>query len=132
MAKLTALNEVFRANLKAAMKAHPAISTQQGLSRALRQQGMRLGQSSVSRILNGNQSPTLDLVDKIARAFQLQAWQLLVPGFEPTNPPMTRQEDERLRALYARVQEQYSELQRAMQELTIYDATIEAGPVLRP
>ena len=46
-----------------------------------------LTQSTVSRILNGKLDPTTKLLQKIAQQLGLQAWQLLVPGFEPSSPP---------------------------------------------
>lgn len=43
---------------------------------------------NINRILNGEQSPSLLLLDEIASACGLQGWQLLVPGLDPTNPPV--------------------------------------------
>lgn len=45
-------------------------------------------QKTVCRILDGEMSPTITVVEKIAIKFGLQAWQLLLPGLDPTNPPV--------------------------------------------
>lgn len=38
-------------------------------------------QRTVGRILAHEQSPTVDMLETIARAFGLHAWQLLIPGY---------------------------------------------------
>ena len=42
----------------------------------------------MGRILNEEHSPQLKQIDAIAKAFQLSAWQLLIPGLDPSNPPV--------------------------------------------
>lgn len=46
-----------------------------------------LSTSSVSRLLNGQVDATLETVERIAQAFQVAPWQLLVPNIEPDNLP---------------------------------------------
>lgn len=43
------------------------------------------------------------MVDTIAAAFNVSAWQLLVPGFNPSNPPALQPVTDRERALYDRI-----------------------------
>lgn len=43
---------------------------------------------NVQRILAGEQSPSLLLLDQLASACGLQGWQLLVPNLDPQNPPV--------------------------------------------
>lgn len=45
-------------------------------------------QTTVGRILNKQMDPTTEMLEKLAGAFGLSAWQLLVPGLEPSNPPV--------------------------------------------
>jgi len=45
-------------------------------------------QRTVGRVLACEQSPTVDLLDKLAAAFNLQSWQLLIPRLDPKNPPV--------------------------------------------
>jgi transcriptional regulator with XRE-family HTH domain len=111
----TALSHLFRRNLKAAISADREIRSQASLSKVLAARGVKVSQSSISRILSGDQSPTLDVVARLAKAFEYEPWQMLVDSFQPSNPPITRQEDERLKALY-------ENLQKAMQEVATYVA----------
>jgi len=59
----------------------------------------------VGQILNEKHSPQLKQIEAIAKAFQLSAWQLLISGLDPSNPPaceLTRAEKDlydRLRSL---------------------------------
>lgn len=45
-------------------------------------------QKTVWRIKKKEQSLTIDKLELIARAFGLHAWQLLIPGLDPANPPV--------------------------------------------
>lgn len=46
-----------------------------------------IGPGSASRLKKQSTSVGLELLDKIARVFGIAPWQLLVPGFDPKNPP---------------------------------------------
>jgi transcriptional regulator with XRE-family HTH domain len=59
------------------------IGTQQGLAAA-----SGIGQSSASRILKGEQSVSMNMLESIAAAYGLRGWQLLVPNLDPSNPPV--------------------------------------------
>ena len=45
-------------------------------------------QKSVWRIMRHEQSPTIDMLEKLAKPFGLHAWQLLIPNLDPKNPPV--------------------------------------------
>lgn len=105
----TPLTELFRANLHKLMRADRELRSQSAVAAA-----SKVGQRSVSRILRGEQSPTLDMVHRIAGAFTLEPWQMLVPEFEPDNPPITKQIDERQQELLKR-------FRVAAQELAHYE-----------
>lgn len=63
-----------------------------------------VSKSNIYRYLSLDVSPTIDKVAKIASAFDLQAWQLLVGTLDPSNPPVIPiTEAERL--LYKRIRE---------------------------
>lgn len=49
--------------------------------------GESVGKSSIYRMTEGKSATGADVLDMVARAFDLQAWQLLMPGFDPGNPP---------------------------------------------
>jgi len=60
-------------------------------------------------MVSGAVSPTLRQIEDVAKLLGLQPWQLLVPGLDPTNPPVvTMTETER--ALYARLREGIAQL----------------------
>ena len=86
----TPLTDLFRQNLRKLMDADRQLRSQPKLAAA-----SRVAQTSSGRILRGEQSPTLDVVHRIAGAVGLEAWQMLVPDLEPDNPPITKQIDER-------------------------------------
>lgn len=63
-----------------------------------------LGRGTIQRVVRGGpNAPAIDTLSIIASAYKLQAWQLLVPGLDPSNPPVIlvtdaeRQLQERLR-----------------------------------
>lgn len=75
-------HEAFRTNLKRLMQEHEPPMSQPVLASA-----SGVGQRSIGRILLGEQNPTLEMCDKLARVFNLRTWQLLQPDLDPANPP---------------------------------------------
>lgn len=49
--------------------------------------GKGLDVRMIDRLANGKHAVTIDSLDKIAEACGLQAWQLLLDGFDPSQPP---------------------------------------------
>jgi hypothetical protein len=47
--------------------------------------GLKVG--GAQRILTGDASVGIDLVDRVAAHYHLDTWQILVPDFDPENPP---------------------------------------------
>ncbi len=62
-----------------------------------------VGLATVTRIKEQKTSVGLAVMDRIAATFNVSAWQLLVPGFDPENPPTLQPVSERERALYTRI-----------------------------
>lgn len=58
-----------------------ALNTQSAIGRAA-----KVDQKTVGRILNKAHEPQLNVVAKLAKAFGLEAWQMLVPDLDPENP----------------------------------------------
>ena len=83
----TAIAQLLSDNLKKLMEASEHLTAQGDVGTAA-----KTDQTTIGRILNMTISPTLDKVDAIARAFGLEAWQLLTPGLHPTNPPLLVQQ----------------------------------------
>lgn len=48
----------------------------------------KIGPGTASRLKAQETSVGLDTIDKLAAYFNVEAWQLLVPGFEPDNMPV--------------------------------------------
>lgn len=63
----------------------------------------KIGLATVGRIKEQKTSVGLAVMDKIASKFNISSWQLLVPGFDPKNPPTLQPVSERERALYQRI-----------------------------
>lgn len=47
----------------------------------------KVDQKTVYRITHMQNEPSIDKVEKLAKQFDLQAWQLLVPRLVPSEPP---------------------------------------------
>jgi transcriptional regulator with XRE-family HTH domain len=61
------------------------------------------GPGTATRLKEQRTSVGLDVIDQIAVAFQVDPWQLLVPGMNPSNPPVLRQANDAERELYKRL-----------------------------
>lgn len=66
-------------------------------------QAAGVGIASIQRMRDENTSIGIDIVAKVAGAFDLLPWQLLFPNLNPKNPPVLCITEEE-RALYARLQ----------------------------
>jgi hypothetical protein len=76
-----------------------------GLARYIEERGWSQGvtKSTIARMKLGQKASAIDTVECVARAYDLQVWQLLVPDLKPGNPPviwMTETE----RAFYQRME----------------------------
>lgn len=87
------------ASLRALMESSPDLRSQAAV-------GKRAGmdQRTVGRILNREHEPTIGQLDRLAKAFGLAPWQLLVPGLDPKNPPVIHL-TETERAFYERMRQ---------------------------
>lgn len=83
----------------------------ENLSRLARETG--IGPGSCTRIKEARTSVGLDVIEKIAARYDLDPWQLLVPGFNPGSPPVLKPVSPEEQALYDR-------LLNAAQELAKY------------
>ena len=52
----------------------------------------KVDQKTVSRILLLQNEPSIDKLERIAAVFGFEAWQLLVPTFDPLSPPVLAEE----------------------------------------
>lgn len=63
----------------------------------------KVGVGTIQRIEAQQTSVGLAILDKIAQKFELAPWQLLVPGFDPVNPPALQPVSARERAMYDKI-----------------------------
>lgn len=97
--------KVFADNLNALMAAHPDLGSNPKLSKKT-----GLGTGSLSRFRNGEVDPNLGTLEKVAGAFHVEVWQLLVPHLDPANLPALQPLSESERRLYARLAEAVKEI----------------------
>lgn len=65
------------------MAANPALNSQAALGRAA-----KVDQKTVGRILNRTNEPSLEVIAKIAKVFDLDPWMLLVPNVKTGTMPL--------------------------------------------
>lgn len=56
-----------------------------------------IDQKTIWRMRNMEQSSNVDKLEAIANVFGLKAWQLLIPGMDPSRPPVCIPVDRRMR-----------------------------------
>lgn len=83
------------------------LATQKGLAR---QTG--LSRPTIEGALKATRALRIDNLEAIAKAFDLQAWQLLTNGLDPANPPVVPASDAE-RALWASLDEVRKKLREA-------------------
>jgi hypothetical protein len=86
-------------NLRALMNAHEDRNTIEKL--VLRGGGTN---GTIGRMLKGDTSSRIDAVTQVARVFNLQAWQLLVPNLDPAHPPALEMDTRRAEILAAELE----------------------------
>jgi hypothetical protein len=91
------VEHVLAVNLGRLMEAHPDLSTDTKLGART-----KLGQRTIYRMLRAQTSPRLESLQAVARQFDLQPWQLLVPGLDPKNPPVLRFATKKEHEMYER------------------------------
>jgi transcriptional regulator with XRE-family HTH domain len=92
---------VLRQNLKALMARKDGPATQGQLRRK-----SGVAQATIGRILSPEGVDAgIDTVAKIAKAYGLEAWQLMVAGMDPSNPPVLRAATKEEQELYDRLRD---------------------------
>lgn len=64
---------------------------------------IKVSSNTVGRIRRGENAVTLDVLERLAAAFELDPWQLLVAQIDPSNPPALRAMTEEEQRLYDRL-----------------------------
>jgi hypothetical protein len=85
--KVIAGNVIARAAIQFRESPNVAVSIREGSHPA---ESERMAVSHIRRIMKGGTSVTLEQLDGLARALDLQPYQLLLPNMDPTNPQVAR------------------------------------------
>lgn len=101
--------QVLAANLKALMASHKTLDT---FPKIVKARGPSNG--TLDRIRRMAAGASIDAVDQLAKVYGLEAWQLMVPGLDPTNPPMLSHVTEAQQRLL-------DQLKQAFQQLPVSD-----------
>ena len=99
--------DILARNLKALMSWEHGPSSQSELKRR-----SGVSQATIGRIDRKESDATIDTLALIARAYGLAAWQLLVPEFDPTNPPVLRAASQEEKKLYSRLRSAIEDLEK--------------------
>ena len=81
---------IISANLAALKASSTLYHTYQAIERRTEELGYKVGKSTIQRMVKEPTPLGLQAVDALARVYGLDAWQLLVPGMDPANPPVVR------------------------------------------
>lgn len=112
------IRSILSANLKALMAATPGRSTLPEITAA---GGPTNG--TLDRIRRAATGYGIDQLDLLAEAFNMQPWQLLVPGLDPRNLPILAPMTDRERRAYNRLRDTVQELGDILQ------ASKQASPI---
>jgi transcriptional regulator with XRE-family HTH domain len=94
------LRAVLAQNLNRLMETHATLNSNPKVAEVA-----KIGSGTVSRLRNGEVSTNLETLSRLAEAFDVMPWQLLVPGIEPSNPPVLRSAGESEKEFYRRLKQ---------------------------
>lgn len=125
------MKDIVRDNLKRLMeragdRGEKGLATQNGLAKA-----SKVGQRSIGRILSLEQEPGVDVLHSIAQAYDLQGWQLLIPNFDPANPPLLKEASDTERDFWKSFEEAQEKMRALERERARAIKAAAAKPVRR-
>lgn len=98
--------EVLRQNVQACLDSKIGPTTQLALH-----DKCGTAQATIGRILRGEgENAKLETIAAIAKAYGLEAWQLLIAGMDPKNPPVLAPITQEQRAFWERLQSLYEDI----------------------
>lgn len=94
---------------------HPDLGTLLGIERAT---GEVVKRATLRGILAGTVNVQLETIEAVAAAFEIQAWTLLIPHLDPSNPPVKpiSKTEQQLYKRLGKVARDYERLQRELRE----------------
>lgn len=97
---------VLRRNLKALMDKAKKDGDRELASQIRLGKKAGVAQATIGRILSAEgENASIEKVSRLARAFGLEGWQLMVAGMDPSNPPVLQPVSKAERALYERIKD---------------------------
>lgn len=85
------MQRVIAENIRALMQSgRGGLRTQEAVAKAARAAGFPIDQKSISRALNATNALQVNTIQAIAAAFDVEPYQLLIPGLDPRNPQILR------------------------------------------
>lgn len=114
-----AARKVLAQNIRAAMcvEGRPEISQQELARRASKFSLKPVSQSTINRLLNAEVSCGVDHLVSLAQALGLEPWHLLVPGMNPSDPPVLASITRRLEEFQATLKAQSDQIAALKNEL---------------
>lgn len=105
MNKTKNLRRILATNLKALKLEHKLSQT-----KIAKMTNGAMDQTTVGRIERADIATTVDMIEALAEAFDLEPWQLLSPTFDPKNPPILRERSKEERELWKKLTESARQL----------------------
>lgn len=102
------LAETLGKNLSALMAAHPELSSNPKMA-----DRTGLGTGTIHRLRYGKVDCTMDTLQKLAKPFGIEPWQLLVPGLDPSNLPALKSVSAAEEKLWERLREVAKDIREA-------------------
>ncbi len=90
-------------NVKKLMDANPALSSLVKVAAEAKRKGHTVSKNAVDSARTGSHAVNIETLDGIARAFDMEAWQLLVPNMSTRTPPVLRSVGETEDQLYKKL-----------------------------
>lgn len=95
-----AVESILAQNIKALLIGKHGPRTQSELAKK-----SGVAQATIGRLLRSEASATAETIAALAAAYELEAWQLMVAGMDPSNPPVLMPVSKAERALYDKLRE---------------------------
>lgn len=101
--------EIVGANLRALIKREKQrrgrLNSFQAIEDAIAELGLKVGRSTVDRMSKGTTDFEIGNLEAVARVFEIEVWQLMVPSFNPENLPVLRSVGEAEEDVYRKMRE---------------------------
>lgn len=101
---------ILAANIQKLMAMNAELSSLVKVASEAKRRGHTVSKNAVDSARTGSHAVNMDTLDGLARAFDMEAWQLLVPNMSPDNPPVLRSIGETEDEMYKRLRTAAAEI----------------------